>query len=73
MTTDPGSDDMFAELADTSAINHGYRLERLRLLLEEWRVRTQPFPAVDDEPGEDHLEPDETPAGDPPEFDPLPA
>lgn len=72
MTTELGSDDMFAELADTSAINHGHRLERLRLLLEEWRVRTQPLPIVDDEPGRDHPEPDDTPAGDPPEFDPLP-
>jgi hypothetical protein len=70
--TEPGSDQMFSELADTSAINHGYRLERLGLLLEEWRVRMQPTDAPD-EPGQDYPDPDETPPGDPPEFDPTPS
>lgn len=74
MTTEPGSDARFAELADTSEIGHRARLERVRALLEEWRVRSLTLPAVDDEPGEDHPDPDEPPPADEPhpEFDPTP-
>ena len=68
--TETGSDARLREVADMGAINRGYRLERFRHMLEEWRVR-QTAPASD-EPGQGHPDPDETPPGDPPDYDPLP-
>jgi hypothetical protein len=72
--TEKGSDHLFAELDDVSEIGRRARLEQVRLRVEEWRLRTVPLPAVDDEPGDDHPDPDEAPpAGEPhPEFDPTP-
>lgn len=68
--TEKGSDEQLLSAADVGAINRGYRLERFRHMLEEWRVRA--MSADVDEPGESHPDPDETPEGDPPEYDPLP-
>lgn len=72
MTTEPGSDELFAELADTSAIGTGARWERLRALVEEWRLRA--IRPSDEEPGVDYPDVDEAPPADErhAEFDPLP-
>jgi hypothetical protein len=67
--TEPGSDERFAELADIGALGRGQRAQRWRSLLEEWRVRLM---APADDPGSDYPDPDQTPAGDPPEYDPTP-
>lgn len=67
-----GSDEHLARIADVGAVNRDARYEAFRLLLEEWRLRnTSP---AEDEPGEDHPDPDETPPADQehPEFDPTP-
>lgn len=71
MTTELGSDAQFKRLDDTAQIGSGFRAEARRALLEEWRTRMQPTEAAG-EPGQDFPDPDETPPGDPPEFDPLP-
>lgn len=71
MTTEPGSDDLFATIADVSEIDRRARRERLRSLLEDARLQAT-SPA--DDPGVDHPDPDRAPlASEPhPEFDPLP-
>lgn len=69
--TETGSDERFASYADIGAIGRGYRHERLRTLLEEWRLRNYP---PEDDPGEDHPDPDQAPPADQehPEYDPTP-
>lgn len=66
----PGSDEMFRELADTSRIKVDVRVDDRHRAVEEWRVAH--ISEAGDEPGEQHPDPDETPSGDPPEYDPLP-
>lgn len=69
--TEFGSDEQLERKADTSAVNRDARREAWRSLLEEWRTRMQPTEALG-EPGEQFPDPDETPPGNPPEYDPLP-
>lgn len=72
MTTEPGSDELFATIADTSEIGRRARRERAARALEEWHVCRQP--TTGDEPGADYPDRDEAPPADEPhpEFDPLP-
>lgn len=71
---DLGSDDHLRQLlvVDPGRIEWLVRLERARILLEEWKLLiTSP---AKNEPGRQYPDPDEAPPADEPhdEFDPLP-
>jgi len=69
--TEKGSDELLLELIDDpDTIDDAAVDDEERLGEEEDRVIAA-GPATD-EPGEQHPDPDETPSGDPPEYDPLP-
>lgn len=72
MTTEPGSDELFAALADTSEIGRRARRQRAAQLLEEWRVRNSRL--AGDEPGSDYPDEDRPPPADQvhDEYDPTP-
>lgn len=69
-----GSDQMFAELADTGSLDTAVKADDQARAEEEARVSGEPLPVVDDEPGEQYPDPDEPPPPGEPhdEFDPLP-
>lgn len=69
--TEPGSDELFAQIATVSELDDGVRDEQARLEAEE--IRVSGVTASRREPGIQYPQRDETPEGPGPEYDPLPA
>src|SRR5262245_31399817 len=69
---EPGSDKLFAQLADTDSVDDRARAEHAHAAVEDARVQHQP---ADPDPGADEPDPDAAPpAGEPhDEYDPTPA
>lgn len=68
--SEKGSDELLAEVGDPAVITEVLEADEHALADEEQRVaKTAP---AQDEPGEGYPDPDETPDGDPPEYDPTP-
>jgi hypothetical protein len=68
--TEKGSDELLRKVTDPDRVMQGVEDEE-DWLADEEDIVSQTSPASD-EPGETHPDPDETPDGQPPEFDPLP-
>lgn len=70
--TEPGSDALLAQSADLGAVRRDVRASIVRHAIEEWRVAHSPL--SQDEPGEQHPDPDEPPPDGEPhdEYDPTP-
>lgn len=69
--TEKGSDELLAELGDMHEVMAPVIADNIELAEEERRVVA--VAPADDEPGEDHPTPDETPPlDDAPDYDPLP-
>jgi hypothetical protein len=68
--TEKGSDELLRKVADPDRVMQGVENEEGWLADEEARVvATAP---ADEEPGQAYPDPDATPEGAPPEYDPLP-